>query len=118
MSLSRNYASSLALGALAAAALACTTAKAGDFGDGARISPAASRCAEFGPGFVDMGDGTCSRANSHVHVEFGTRRVGSEAWSGNGASSAELRSQGVEVVPGVGHQLRVRNQLQVLSPYR
>ena len=117
MNLSRNYASSLALGALIAAA---STARAGDYVDGTpRITPATSRCAAFGPGFVDMGNGTCTRVNSHIRVEFGVRRAMNEAWSGGGTSSATLRSDGIEMVPGVGvsHQLRVRNTLQTLSPY-
>lgn len=66
-----------------------------------------------------MGNGACLRADNHVHVEFGTRRAAMPSWSGGSASSAELRSEGIEIMPGVGtsHQLRVRNGLQTYDRY-
>lgn len=115
----RTSATSLvALGALTALMLAGSTADAGDWGEGARITPATSRCAAFGHGFVDLGDGTCGRAGSHVRVQLGARQVAGDSWSA-GTSTANLRSEGPEFMPGVGdsHQLRVRNGLQTLSPY-
>ena len=115
----RTPASSLvALGALTTLMLAGSTADAGDWAEGARITTAASRCASFGPGFVDLGDGTCARASNHVRVQLGMRPVASGGWAGT-TSSATLRSEGAEFMPGVGasHQLRVRNGLQTLSPY-
>ena len=120
MTLLRTPASSLALGALVAVTLAGTTADAGDYVDGAPITIAASRCAGYGPGFVDVGNGTCVRTSSHVRVEFGTLHASSDGWSGGGASSATLRSEGSEFMPGVGasHQLRVRSGLQSLSPFQ
>lgn len=119
MILSWTPASTLALGAIVAAALAGTTAEAGDLVDGARVMPATSRCAMFGPGFADMGNGTCMRAENHVRVELGTHHAASEAWSTSGTSSAELRSEGLEMMPGVGtsRQLRVRNGLQSYDRY-
>ena len=119
MTLSRTPASTLALSALVACALAATTAEAGDLVDGARVVPAADRCAMFGPGFADMGNGTCTRAESHVRVQFGTHRAASEAWITSGTSSAALHSEGSEMMPGVGtsHQLHVRNALQSYDRY-
>ena len=119
MAFPRTPASTLALGALVAASLAGTTARAGDFVDGAQITPATNRCAAFGPGFVDVGNGACLRADNHVHVDFGTRRVATPSWGNGSASSAELRSEGIEIVPGVGtsHQLRVRHDLQSFDHY-
>lgn len=123
MTLSRTPASSLALSALfgasLAAALAATTAEAGDLVDGAKLVPATSRCTVFGPGFTDLGNGTCMRADNHVRVELGTHRAASEAWTTSGTSSAALRSEGIEIMPGVGtsHQLRVRNGLQSYDRY-
>ena len=123
MTLSRTPATTAALSALfavaSAAALAATTAEAGDLVDGARITPATNRCAVFGPGFADMGNGTCVRTDSHVRVGFGTHRAASEMWTTSGTSSAELRSEGSEMMPGVGtsHQLRVRNGLQSFDRY-
>ncbi|VVB42079.1 protein of unknown function [Beijerinckiaceae bacterium RH AL1] len=119
MALPRTPASTLAFGALVAVTLAGSTAEAGDYVEGAQIVPATNRCAAFGPGFVDMGNGACLRADNHVHVEFGTRRAAMPSWSGGSASSAELRSEGIEIMPGVGtsHQLRVRNGLQTYDRY-
>lgn len=119
MTFPRTPASTLALSALVAATLAGSTARAGDFVDGAQVTPATNRCAPFGPGFVDVGNGACMRADNHVHVEFGTRRAANPSWDGGSASSAELRSEGVEIMPGVGtsHQLRVRNGLQTFDRY-
>ncbi len=119
MALPRSPASTLAFGALFAASLAGSTARAGDLVDGARITPATNRCAAFGPGFVDVGNGACLRADNHVHVDFGVRHASNPAWGNGSASSAELRSEGVEIMPGVGtsHQLRVRNGLQTFDHY-
>ena len=119
MALSRTPASTLALGAFVAASLAASNASAGDYVDGARITPATNRCAAFGPGFVEIGNGACMRADNHVHVEFGTRRASNPSWATGSASSADLRSEGVEIMPGVGtsHQLRVRHDLQNFDRY-
>lgn len=119
MTVSWTPASTLALSAIVAAALAATTAEAGDLVDGVRLMPATSRCAMFGPGFADTGNGTCVRADNHVRVEQGTHHAASEAWSTSGTSSAELRSEGIEMMPGIGasHQLRVRNGLQTYDRY-
>ena len=114
MTLSWTPASTLALSAIVAAALAATTAEAGDLIEGARVIPATSHCAMFGPGYADMGNGTCVRAENHFRVQLGIHRAASEAWTTSGTSSAELRSEGIETTPGIGtsHQLRVRNGLQ------
>ena len=123
MAFPRTPAPTFGLGALVAASLAATlagsTARAGDFVDGAQITPATNRCAAFGPGFVAVGNGTCMRAENHIHVEFATRRASNPTWGNGAASSAELRSEGVEIMPGVGtsHQLRVRNGLQTFDRY-
>ena len=120
MNLLRTPASSLALSALVAATLAGTTADAGDYVDGAPIAVGTSRCTALGPGFVDMGNGTCARTSSHVRVEFGTLHASRDAWTGGATANAALHSEGPEFMPGVGasHQLRVRSGLQTLSPFQ
>ena len=80
---------------------------------------AAKRCAAYGPGYVDMGHGTCGRV--HVRVESGTRAVNANTWNAGGAtSSAALRSDGRGMVPGAGlsTHLRVRDGLESFSPFQ
>lgn len=86
--------------------------------DANRILPAASHCADFGPDFVDMGNGTCGRASSHVRV--GTRNANASAWTTDGTSHAGLRSDSHGMVPGAGGatHLRVRSGLDPLSLFR
>ena len=83
-----------------------------------RILPAASHCADFGPGFVDMGNGTCGRASNHVRV--GTRNANASAWATDGTSNAGLRSDARGMVPGAGDatHLRVRSGLDPLGLFR
>ena len=120
MSLSRNHASSLLLGTLAAVSMAAGPAFAGDTIDGAQIAHAANRCAVFGPGFVDMGDGTCSRVSEHVRVDLGMRDAGGDTWTTSGTSSATLRSDGLGMLPGASESrhLRVRSGLESYNPFQ
>lgn len=120
MILSRNSASSFLLGAVITASAAVPPAMTGDFVDGSPIVHAASRCAEYGPGFVDMGNGTCSRIAGHVRVELGTRNASSSTWTAGGTSSAALRSDGLGMLPGAGdsRHLRVRSGLESFSPFQ
>ena len=79
----------LVLGTLAAVTVASTTAFPGD------ISRIADRCAVYGSGFVDLGNGTCG--------QVGQARVGdSRGWTG-GAASAGYRSDGLGMLPGAGN---------------
>ena len=80
------------------------------------IREAANRCADFGPGFVDMGNGTCARSSGHVRV--GTRNA--DAWATDGTSNAGLRSDSPGMLRGAGDSghLRVRSGLESLSPFR
>ena len=125
MSLPRNAAPTSATPALFAAALSLGLSSAalagqdsGAYVGTSRILPAASRCADFGPEFVDMGNGTCGRASNHVRV--GTRNANVNAWSTDGTSNAGLRSDSRGMVPGAGDatHLRVRSGLDPLSLFR
>ena len=79
----------LVLGTLATATMASTVAFSGDV---VRIG---DRCAVYGPGFVDLGNGTCRQLG---HARIGDAR----AWTG-GAASAGLRSDGLGMLPGAGN---------------
>lgn len=70
---------------LAAATMISATAFSGDV---VRIG---DRCAVYGPGFVDLGGGTCGQA-----------RVG-EARSWSGAASAGYRTDGLGMLPGASN---------------
>ena len=120
MSLPRNAARTTATPVVFSATLlfGLTSAAFAGQDDGNRILPATSHCADFGPGFVDMGNGTCGRASSHVRV--GTRNANANAWSTDGTSNAGLRSDSRGMVPGAGDatHLRVRSGLDPLSLFR
>ena len=87
----------LVLGTLAATSMASTAAFSGDM---IRI---ADRCAVYGPGFVDLGNGTCGQVSQ--------ARTGSSAWIGGVASNAGLRSDGVGMLPGAGNARHLRIQV-------
>lgn len=92
----------LVLGTLATATLASTAAFSGD------VVRIADRCAAYGSGFVDLGNGTCG--------QVGQARIGeARGWTG-GAASAGYRSDGLGMLPGAGnaHHLRV----QAVPDYR
>ena len=74
------------LGTLATVTMASMGAFAGD---AIRIE---DRCAVYGPGGVDFGNGTCGQ----------TRINGTRAWNG-GTASAGLRSDGLGMLPGAGN---------------
>ena len=87
----------LALGALAAMT---STAVGGE------VVTIADRCAVYGSGFVELGNGTC-----------GSRRtddVRNGVWTGTGASNAGLRSDGLGMLPGAGNARHLRIQV---DPY-
>lgn len=115
MILSRNCASSLLLGAVAAA-LAISGARAED--GSARTE--AGRCSDFGAGYIDMGNGTCGRIGGHVRVPLGARTASQNGWNGVGTSNAAMRSYDTGAVPAAGASphLRVRSGLAPLSPFR
>ncbi len=76
----------LVLGTLATATMASTAAFTGDV---IRIT---DRCAVYGPGVVDLGNGTCGQ--SKINDAF--------KWNG-GTASAGLRSDGLGMLPGAGN---------------
>lgn len=79
----------LVLGALATAAMASTTAFSGD------VVRIADRCAVYGAGFVDLGNGTCG--------QVGQAPVGdARNWTGS-AASAGYRTDGLGMLPGAGN---------------
>ena len=120
MNISRSSASCLALGVLIAAPLVSFQVRADDYGDSIDHMPVnriADHCAQFGPGFVDVGGGVCGRVTSHVRVYVGTRNVTlAPAWPTQGTANAALRSDGM--VPGaeVMH-FRVHGSLDSFSPF-
>ncbi len=77
------------LGTLAMATMASTAAFSGD------VVRIADRCAVYGSGFADLGNGTCGQVG---HARIGDTRV----WSG-GTASAGLRSDGLGMLPGAGN---------------
>ena len=76
----------MVLGTLATATMASMAAFAGD------VSQIADRCAMYGSGLVDLGNGTCGQ----------TRVNDARAWNGSTAS-AGLRSDGLGMLPGAGN---------------
>ena len=88
----------MVLAVLATATMASTAAFSGDM---VRI---ADRCAIYGSGFVDLGNGTCGRtARAHISDASG-------GWNGGGASNAGLRSDGLGMLPGAGNARHLRVQ--------
>ena len=86
----------LVLGTLATATMASTAAFSGD------VVQIADRCAVYGPGLVDLGNGTCG--------QVGQGRIGdTRAWTG-GAASAGYRSDGLGMLPGAGNARHLRVQ--------
>lgn len=113
MILSRN---ALVLGALIASA-AGPSARAGDVSDG--IVQIGNRCASiYGPGYVDMRDGSCGVVSGHVRVQLNSRAAG--GWDTDGTSTAAMRTGAPGMLPGVGdtQHLRVRSGLDPYSPFR
>ena len=118
MSLSRTVAltSKAILGIGPAFLLSLSTVAAEGIAKHSTVLEAAVRCTDFGPGFVDMGNGTCMRSGGHVRV--GSRNA--DAWSTDGTSNAGLRSDSSGMLGGAGDtgHLRVRSGLESLSPFR
>lgn len=78
----------MALGTFAVAIVASPAAFSGD------VVRIADRCAVYGPGFVDLGNGACG--------QVGRARIGdNRGWGA--AASAGLRSDGLGMLPGVGN---------------
>ncbi len=117
---SRTYASCLVFGALVITPVTASGVDAGDYVGTHPVIRIGDHCAQFGEGFVDAGNGICSRVSRHVRVYVGSLNTGIgqalNTWSTTGTSSAALRSEGM--VPGaeVTH-LRVRGSLDSFSPF-
>ena len=118
---SRSCPSFLLIGGLLATVGAMTPAHADERGDIIRVS---NRCDIYGPGFVDVGNGYCSRvgiggpsgAQSHVRIEQ-PARAGSEGWTSTGSTSnAALRSESSGMLPGISDAQHLRIQSGV-DPY-
>ena len=114
----RNSASFALAGALVTLAVTGSgTASAGD--EAARSAPS-HRCAAYGAGFVDVGNGLCGRVSSHVRVDMGPSHAALNGWSAPQATStAGMRTDGAGMVPGAGamQHLRVRNGLDTYDPF-
>jgi len=114
---SRTCSSPFLLGILVAGTVAVPGAWSGEAdggGQGVRIS---SQCGLYGPGFVDLGNGTCgqvtSRVGGHVRIEPVAR---SGNWPNGGTSNAALRSDGLGMLPGANDARHLRVQSGV-DPY-
>ncbi len=83
---------SLVLATLTSATLTSTSAFSGD------VARMADRCAIYGQGFVDLGNGTCARVQDL------------RTWSGGSASNAGLRTDGQGMLPGAGNARHLRIQ--------
>ena len=92
MILSLPHKTTLVLGTLAAATLANASAFSGD------IARTADRCAVYGAGYADLGNGTCG------HIED------MRNWNGGTASNAGLRTDGLGMLPGAGNARHLRVQ--------
>lgn len=103
--------------ALAAALVgsALTGAGAQDRGEG-RVG---NRCALYGPGFADGGNGTCVRiiggengGRGRVRVDLGSRGgpVDAEPWSAGTRANAALRTDGLGMLPGAADAQHLRVQ--------
>lgn len=115
MILTRTNATSIVLGAIGIAAI-LSPALAQNYFVSERIQ-AASRCSDFGPGFIEMGNGVCARVGSANRVQLGSRTVNSGSWASDGTSSATLRSS-EDMLPGAAVQhLRIPNT-PTDSPFR
>ncbi len=78
-----------------------------------------SRCALYGPGFADLGDGTCARiigeeggGSGHVRVDLGSRASPADArtWSMGTTANAALRTDGLGMLPGAADAQHLRVQ--------
>lgn len=107
--------------ALAAATSVSTGVQAGDYVVVGAVNRIADRCAaRFGEGFVDGGNGVCTRVGIHPRVYIAPRNAGMNAWSSGAASNAAvIHTDGSSMVPGAPAQhLRVRGNLDSYSPFR
>ncbi len=126
MILSRNTSSSFILGGCIVASLTASSASADDYvsvpsDERIGVDRIADHCAQFGLGFVDLGNGVCGRrVTAHVRVYVGTRNAAIEQtanpWVTSGTASAALRTD--SMVPGVTvTHLRVHGGLDSLNPF-
>ena len=108
----RTFPSALVLGAIA---LSCAGAAHGAETGG--ITQAADRCAFYGPGFVDLGNGSCGQVmiNGRVRVDDG--RQPSSNWPTSGTATAALRSDGLGMLPGAAGAQHLRIQSGSIDPY-
>lgn len=86
----------LVFGTLATATMASTVTFAGD------VVRIADRCAVYGPGFTDLGNGSCG--------QVGQTRIGVSRDWGGGTAPAGLRSDGLGMLPGAGNARHLRVQ--------
>ena len=107
MILSRSRPSLLALTVLAGVGSAVPAAYGQDAGQVVHVS---DRCEIYGPGLVELGNGTCARViiNGHVHVDAGTRAANAGSWTTGGTSSAAMRTDGLGMLPGAADARHLR----------
>ena len=123
----RNATASVLAGVLVTLAAAPRGAFAADYEDTPHAQPL-NRCAAYGPGFVEVGNGVCGRVtgrvDSHIdtrlRVDMGASHAALNAWSSaTGTSNAAMRTDGAGMLPGASdtQHLRVRNGLDSYNPF-
>ncbi len=68
------------------------------------------RCEVYGPGFTDLGDGTCGRVVITGRVRVDNSGQSTSAWSTNGTANAALRTDGLGMLPGASGAQHLRVQ--------
>lgn len=75
------------------------------------------RCAVYGQGFVDLGEGVCGRvtireqepaAAGRMRIDPGSRDGYSGVWTGGGTSNAALQSASPGMLPGISNARHLR----------
>ena len=123
----RNATASLLASILVTLAAASQGAVAGEYEDTPHAQ-SLNRCAAYGPGVVEIGNGVCGRVtgrvDSHIdtrlRVDMGASHAALNTWSATtGTSNAAMRTDGVGMLPGASdtQHLRVRNGLDSYNPF-
>ena len=87
------------------------TAHGEEVGDGSRrVVRIVDRCEVYGPGFTDLGNGTCGQVIISGRVRVEAAGQPPSIWSTNGTANAALRSDGLRMLPGAAGAQHLRVQ--------